>query len=301
MLHRWINRSSVVLFLTILTSTSAHANLQVFACEPEWAALVKSLGGEHVKVYTATTNQQDPHHIQARPSLIAKARRADLLVCTGAELEVGWLPLLLRKSANARIQTGQPGHFMASNYVSLLGKPLVLDRSLGDVHAAGNPHVHLDPMRLLQIAEALSQTLINIDAAHQVDYQENLSTFTQSWKSHLNRWRKLIQPIQGESIIVHHNSWMYLQEWIGLSQLATLEPKPGIPPSSTYLSQLLSKSQLNNAYGIVYASFQNDKAANWLSQKTGIPSVALDFSPAKGQTLPQWFEGLIQQLLKVQN
>ena len=301
MLSKQLNIIVIAFILAVFTSTVAQAKIEIFACESEWSALVKSLGGRHVKVYTATTNQQDPHHIQARPSLIAKARQADLLVCTGAELEVGWLPLLLRKSGNARIQSGQPGNFMASDYVSLLGKPLVLDRSHGDVHGAGNPHVHLDPERILLIARALSKTLINVDVNHKEHYQDNLRLFTQNWQNNIKRWRKMIEPLQGESIVVHHNSWMYLQQWIGLNQLASLEPKPGIPPSSAHLSKLLSNTELSDAYGIIYASFQNKKAAKWLSGKLGVPSVALDFSPAKGESLSQWYEGLIQELLKVRN
>ncbi|MCP4713044.1 MAG: zinc ABC transporter solute-binding protein [Planctomycetes bacterium] len=287
----------MVLFLLWSTS-SVHANLLVFACEPEWASLAKSLGGEHLTIYTATTNRQDPHHIQARPSLIAKARRADLLICAGAELEIGWLPLLLRKSGNANIQPGKLGYFMATDYVELLGKPAVLDRSQGDVHSAGNPHIHLDPDRVLRVATNLTRTLIKLDPSNQSNYQEKLAAFSHEWQNRISQWRKQVQPINGISIVVHHNSWIYLQQWLGLNQVAVLEPKPGIPPSSSHLSKLLSSLRQTPARMIVYSSYQNDKAANWLSQKTGIPTVALDYSPFLDETLVQWFERLINQLIK---
>ncbi len=296
MLHQW--NKLVVFALFFAWFNLAHAEMRVLACEPEWSALAKSLGGEHLTIYTATTNQQDPHHIQARPSLIAKARRADLLICTGAELEIGWLPLLLRKSGNGNIQPGQSGHFMATDYVTLLEKPTVLDRSEGDIHSAGNPHIHLDPDRILQVATHLSRTLIKLDPSNQSDYQQKLTSFTQVWQNKISEWNKQVQSIKGKPIVVHHNSWVYFQRWSGLNQVATLELKPGIPPTTSHLSQLLSNLQQTPALMIIYARYQDSKAAHWLSQKTGIPVVALDFSPGLDETMVQWFDRLINQILE---
>ena len=136
---------------------SARATVSVLACEPEWGALTQELGGEKVSIYSATTALQDPHRIQARPSLIARARSADLLVCTGSDLEVGWLPILLRQSGNANIQPGKPGNFEAASYVRKLEIPTRLDRAEGDVHAGGNPHIQTDPRNFLPVADALAQ------------------------------------------------------------------------------------------------------------------------------------------------
>ena len=130
-----------------LTASFAHATLKVFACEPEWDALARELGGDQVEVYAATTAQQDPHRVQARPSLIAQLRQADLLVCTGADLEAGWLPVLLRQARNPAVQPGQPGHFLAADQVTLLEVPTSIDRAEGDVHPQGNPHIQIDPRR----------------------------------------------------------------------------------------------------------------------------------------------------------
>ncbi len=287
--------------ITVWVAPAAHAGLRVFACEPEWASLTRSLGGDHVNVYTATTNRQDPHHIQARPSLIAKVRRADLLTCTGAELEIGWLPLLLRKSGNRKIQTGQPGHFMATDYVTLLEKPAILDRSAGDIHEAGNPHIQLDPRRIMQVATHLSRTLIRLDPSNREDYEKKLTSFTQKWQKKIDQWYQQTQPVRGKSVVVHHDGWFYLLRWLGLNQIATLELKPGIPPTSSHLSQLLSTLQKNPVYLIIYASYQDNKSANWLSQKTNVPTVALDFSPAENETLVHWFDRLIDQLLNVKD
>ena len=284
--------------LLSLGSNAAYAQLNVFACEPEWAALTRALGGNEVKVYSATTAQQDPHHIQARPSLIAKVRRADLLVCTGAELEVGWLPLLLRKSGNGKIQPNALGHFMAANHITLLEKPAVLDRSLGDIHAAGNPHFHFDPKRILQIAKALTARLAKIDPANSNLYQKNGLEFSREWNQAITQWEQQFQALQGKRIVVSHNSWVYLEQWLGLKKVATLEPKPGIPPSSAHLSKVLAQLKKNPADMILYANYQNDKSVRWLSQKTGLPVVGLPFSVSKKESLMQWFDRFLNQLLK---
>ncbi|PCJ88068.1 MAG: zinc ABC transporter substrate-binding protein [Thiotrichaceae bacterium] len=287
--------------LLSLSSHAAYAQINVFACEPEWAALARMLGGDAVNVYSATTAQQDPHHIQARPSLIAKVRRADLLVCTGADLEVGWLPLLLRKSGNGNIQPNSTGHFMAADYVSLLEKPTVLDRSLGDIHAAGNPHFHLDPYRILQIAKALALRLEKIDPVNSVFYQKKLLDFTREWNQAITQWKQRAEPLQGKRIVVSHNSWIYLEQWLGLKKVATLEPKPGVPASSTHLGKVLNRLKQNPADMILYASYQSNKSARWLAQKTGLPVVALPFSAAEKENLIQWFDRLLNQLLQVKS
>src|SRR5437588_11111701 len=140
------------IFLAAPIALPASAALNVFACEPEWAALAQELGGDKVSIYSATPARQDPHRIEARPSLIARIRGANLVVCSGSELEVGWLPLLLTQSGNDRIQPGSPGFLEASQFVIKLEVPRVVDRSLGDIHPAGNPHVHLDPRNIARVA-----------------------------------------------------------------------------------------------------------------------------------------------------
>ncbi len=299
MLYQWITKTGLAVLLLSFGLNAAYAKINVFACEPEWAALSRQLGGSAVKVFSATTAQQDPHHIQARPSLIAKVRRADLLVCTGAELEVGWLPLLLRKSGNGKIQSGQAGYFMAANQVALLEKPAVLDRSLGDIHAAGNPHIHLDPHRIQQIANALTQRLMRVDPANRSLYQQNGQQFAQQWQQAIKKWQQKTQTLQGKRVVVSHNSWVYLEQWLGLKKIATLEPKPGIPPSSAYLSKLLTQLKQNPAEMILSATYQNQKPAHWLSKKTSIPVISLSFSPVKNETLIVWFGRIVDQLIGV--
>ncbi len=297
MFTQWKKRHWFTVLLLTLCSSASYGQLNIFACEPEWAALTRSLAGNDAKVYSATTAQQDPHHIQARPSLIAKVRRADLLVCTGAELEVGWLPLLLRKSGNAKIQPGQVGYFMATDHVSLLEKPGVLDRSLGDIHAAGNPHVHLDPYRIQQVAVALASSLMDVDPSNQQTYQENLQAFTLEWSKAISQWEKQAKRLRSKRIVVNHNNWVYLERWLGLERLAVLESRPGIAPSSSHLGEVLNQLAVNPADMILHADYQNDKPALWLSKRTGLRVVSLPFSPTKEEGLVDWFNRLLQPLL----
>ncbi|TMH97346.1 MAG: zinc ABC transporter substrate-binding protein, partial [Betaproteobacteria bacterium] len=155
----------------VLAPIQAHAALNILACEPEWGALAKELGGDKASVYVATTALQDPHRVEARPSLIARARNADLMVCTGAQLEIGWAPLLQTQSGNSKIQTGQPGYFETASAVSLIEKPGSVDRSLGDVHPAGNPHLHLDPRNIAAVATALAERMASLDAPQAAYYR----------------------------------------------------------------------------------------------------------------------------------
>src|SRR3954470_15796776 len=186
-----IMRKSIIaaLLLAFGAASPAYANLNVFACEPEWAALATEIGGDKVSVYSATTGGQDPHQIQARPSLIAKARSADLLVCTGAELEIGWLPVILRQAANGRIQPGTPGYFAAADHVRMLEVPARLDRAEGDIHAAGNPHIQTSPLTIRAVAGPLGQRLAQIDVAHAAEYTRRTQDFLKRWDEALKTWQ----------------------------------------------------------------------------------------------------------------
>ncbi|MGI9293838.1 MAG: metal ABC transporter substrate-binding protein [Pseudomonadales bacterium] len=262
----------------VVASQATVAKLNVLTCEPEWAALVREIGGEHIKVFSATTGLQDPHRIQARPSLIAKARRADLLICSGAELEIGWLPILLRKTGNNKIQAGQAGHFMAADFVTMRGIPAVVDRSEGDIHAAGNPHIHTNPHNISAIALALLQRLQQLDNANEEAYQQRYDDFIHRWQAAIARWENQAAPLRGRPVVVQHGSWEYLADWLGLRQVVALEPKPGIPPSSAHLALVLSQMKASPATMILYASYQNDRPAQWLASRAGIPKVGLPYT-----------------------
>lgn len=292
--------SSAAAILFAIFSTSAEAKLNVFACEPEWQALVEQLGGDKVDASSGTTAFQDPHFIEARPSLIAKSRRADIIVCTGAELEVGWLPLLLRQSGNAKIQRDEPGYFMASAQVERIEVPTNVDRSQGDVHASGNPHVHWDPRRILKIAEALTKRLSAIDNANASYYQERFTTFQNDWQRAIARWEKQAAPLKGKKVIVYHKSWSYLLQWLNIERVGDLEPKPGLPPTSGHLSSLLKSARTTGADYILLTNYQDERGAKWLSEKLNVPVLQLPFTVGgsdKADSLIGLYDDVINRLV----
>ncbi len=270
--------SLIILVLFSLFTSTCFAKLNIFTCEPEWAALATEIGKDKIKAFSATHGRQDPHFIQARPSLIAKIRKADLLICTGAELEVGWLPLLLRKSSNSKIQPGQEGNFIATSFVKLLGKPTRIDRSQGDVHASGNPHVQNDPRRMAEITKKLSMRMQILDSDNARFYQKNTKTFLTKWNEAIQRWQKQAEVLKGKKIIAHHKSWIYLSNWLGMEIIAYLEPKPGVAPTADHLSKLIKISQVQKPDMIIFAAYQNPKSAKWLEKRTQIKAVELPFT-----------------------
>lgn len=266
---------AVCLLVLGLQAVPAHAAIRVFACAPEWASLVQELAGEGARIYTATTAMQDPHHIEARPSLIAAVRNADLVVCTGAELETGWLPLLLRQSGNARVQEGQPGYFEAAQHVKMLQVPSRLDRGDGDVHAAGNPHIQTAPGTFTAVAPALAARLAEVDPGQATVYRQRLADFQQRWHDANARWSQRAATLRGMRVVVQHDGFPYLVQWLGLSQAAVLEPKPGVEPSSSYLSQVLQRLAQQPARMVIRAAYNPERGSRWLAERSHMPVVVL--------------------------
>jgi zinc/manganese transport system substrate-binding protein len=293
--------SALSALLLLVTTSPLKAELKLFACEPEWAALAKELGGNKVEIYTATTARQDPHHIQARPSLIAKVRRTDLIVCSGAELEVGWLPMLLRQANNPAVLPGKTGHFEASSFVERLEVSKSVDRTMGDVHASGNPHIHLDPHRLEQIAEQLAERLIMLDTGNSDYYRQHYHDFSQRWQQAIVRWEKTTAPLKGVHAVVHHKDWVYLFDWLGMIEAGALEPKPGLPTSPGHLAGLKRRLENEPAKMILHTAYQNDRAAHKLSRMSGLPIVALPYTVGGNEQVTDLFtlfDDTIERLLE---
>lgn len=265
----------VLMFLGIAFNAPAHAALRIFSCEPEWAALAKEIGNDKVDVTSATTPDQDVHYIQARPSLIAQMRRADLVVCTGADLEVGWLPVLLRQGGNAKVQPGQDGFLDASSSVQLLEVPTSVDRSMGDVHPYGNPHLQLDPRNIAKIAAVLAARMEKLDAADAALFQQRSADFLARWNKAIDQWTQDGAGLKGMQIVTHHRSYVYLDHWLGLEEIASLEPKPGIEPTTGHLAELLDQVKNKHVKAIVRSSYQDSRASDWLSSRTGIKAIVL--------------------------
>ena len=289
----------LLLFTAFAVAAPAQAKLKVFACEPEWGSLVQELAGDKVDVDVGTSALQDVHVVEAKPSLIAKVRAADLVVCTGAGLEVGWLPQLIRQSGNAKVATGT-GSFMAAMQVKTLEKPTALDRANGDVHPDGNPHVQMDPRRVLIIARQLDARLIEMDPTNAETYKQRGADFEKRWLAAMVKWKADAAPLKGRKVVVHHISWVYLWDWLGIEQIGALEPKPAVPPTAAHLAQLIGTTKSNNTLAIVYAAYQDSKASNWLSQRTDVPVVNLPFTvggDAQSKDLFGLFDSTISKLL----
>jgi zinc/manganese transport system substrate-binding protein len=263
---------------TFAAIAPAHAALRVLACEPEWAALVQELGGDRVDVTSATTAMQDPHQVQAKPSLIARARNADLVVCTGAELEIGWLPVLLQQSGNAKVQPGQPGNFAAADFVRKLEVPASVDRSQGDVHAAGNPHIQTDPRNIALVADALAARLKQVDASNAAFYAQRQSSFKDRWQQAMTRWNTQVAPLKGLPVVSQHKAFVYLYDWLGLKEVAVLEPKPGVEPTVAYLQKVIAALKENPARMVIHAAYQDPRPSEWLSKNANLPIAKLAFT-----------------------
>ena len=274
--------------------------LNIFACEPEWGALAQELGGDRVSIYVATNAFQDPHHIQARPSLLAKARRANLVVCTGIELEIGWLPVVLRQSGNDEVQPEKPGYFEAAQYVKKLEVPTVLDRAAGDVHPGGNPHIQTDPRNIGRVATALVQRMSEVDPANRDYYQKRYQDFSKRWDAAILRWEKEAVPLKGVAVVAHHKSWIYLYNWLGMKEVAELEPKPGVEPTATHLEEVLEQLKREPARMVIRSAYESDRASDWLASRANIPAVMLPFTVGgsdKAKDLFGLYEDTIQRLL----
>ena len=289
-----------LILLLLSFQQSAIADVNVFACEPEWGSLMSELGGEHVNITTALTSAQDPHYLQAKPSLIASIRRADLLVCSGAQLEVGWLPLLLRRSGNSAIQPGQTGHVMTALLVKRLEIPVKVDRAQGDIHPEGNPHVHLNPRNIKRIATEITKRLSLIDADNAAFYQARGADFQDRWQVASSRWKSEIAPLKGMRVIVHHTSFTYLANWLGLVKVADLEPKPGLPSSGGHLASLLSQFSNNPPRVIIRTPYSNTRPSEWLSERLSVPALELPYTVGGKDTkdLFEVYDETIASLLK---
>ena len=292
---RWVVAS------LLFASCGAHAALSVFATVPEWGALAEELGGDKVKVYVATTALQDPHRVEARPSLIARARGADLVIATGAELEIGWLPLVLQQAANSRVRPGTPGYFEAASQVPLLGKPQRLDRAEGDIHPAGDPHIQTDARNIARVAIALALRLAHLDPSNAAHYQARSRAFQERWTAALARWEREAAPLKGVPIVVQHRAFTYLIAWLGLKEAAALEPKPGMEPTTAHLATVLASLEAQPAKMVLRAAYQNDRASQWLAQRTRIAPVMLPFTVGGSdgaKDLFGLFDDTIARLLK---
>ncbi|MCR9940377.1 metal ABC transporter solute-binding protein, Zn/Mn family [Vibrio owensii] len=271
--------------------------LNIFVCEPEWKAFLESHAPD-ATIYSATTAKQDPHYVQARPSLIAKMRQADMAMCSGAELEVGWLPMLQVRSSNGAVQNGSQSMIYATDFVRMLDTHEHVDRSMGDIHAHGNPHVQFAADDMVAISRAVTERLKSIDPDNAQSYQVNGMKFRAHWRKKLNEWNEKAAPLKGKQVVGYHETYRYLYDWLGMEQIADLEPKPGISPTTSHL-QSLTKLDSDSFEAIVYSSHQDQRPANWLQKQTNKPLIQLPLTVSDGESLDEMYDQVIDDLLDV--
>jgi len=257
------------IFLTLGAASPAYANLNVFTCEPEWAALATEIGGDKVEVTSLAKPTEDPHFVDARPSFVVKLRTADVLIEGGAELEVGWLPPLLQNARNEKIENGKPGRVSASQGIRLLDIPATLSRAAGDVHASGNPHFMVDPIIAKAIAQHIAQSFAAVDPANAAFYQTNYAKFEATINARLQDWGRALLPYKGQQLAAYHDSWVYFAHRFGFVIETFLEPKPGIPPSPSHLAEVITKMKSEHVKAIMVEPFQNRKIAEKVASSTG--------------------------------
>ncbi|MBU0719945.1 metal ABC transporter substrate-binding protein [bacterium] len=263
----------LILLLFLPLTLLAHLNIAV--SYPYIGALTKSIGGEHIRTVVLAKGNWDPHFVVPRPSLISKVRNADALIMNGGQLEIGWLPPLINRAANPKTASDAKTFLNLSWHVELLDKPADVDRSGGDIHPDGNPHFHLDPNNILILADVIKKFLISIDGEHKEVYEKNYLEFEGMWKSKLGMWKAKMQDKKGLKVIQFHNNLSYFNQAYGLVNIGTIEPLPGIPPSSKHTFELIRLINDEKPCCILHDVYHSTKTAEYISDKTGIKIILM--------------------------
>jgi zinc/manganese transport system substrate-binding protein len=292
---------SLAIIAVTLSAPFAHAEVKVVASVPDLAALTKEVGGPNVSVKTLSLPTQDPHFVDAKPSLALELNRADLLVLVGLDLEIGWLPTLVVGARNAKIQPGTPGYLDCSQFVHRLDVPAAsVDRSHGDIHPGGNPHYLYDPRAAAAVAQGIAARLGEIDPAHRAAYDANRDALLARLAAARTRWEKRMAPYRGAPIVAYHKTWSYVADWLGLDQVGFLEPKPGIPPNPQHVASLLGLARSRKVRLVVQESYYPDAASKLVSEKIPAPLVLVHGGSnfAAGESYEQHIDGMVEALGK---
>ncbi len=265
----------VLSLVALLLPSVAAAELRVVGTLPDFAAIATELGGERVKAESLIKGTQDPHFVDAKPSLILKANRADLLILIGMGLEDGWLPVLLTQSRNADIQQGKLGYLDASTFIEPKDVVANPDRSMGDIHGAGNPHYYTSPMELLRLAAGIHERLVQLDPDGKSLYDERWAAFQNKYKKKEKEWKEKLAPLRGAPVVVYHESWVYMLEWMGLHKAGALEPIPGIPPSPSHVSKLLGKVKSQHVRFVFQEIYHPRNLSDVFAKKAGAKLLVL--------------------------
>ena len=283
-----------------LPAVPARAKLNVVATTPDLAAIAREIGGNRIDLTTLAKPTEDPHFVDAKPSFIMKLNHADALLEGGAELEAGWLTPLLEGARNPRLEAGRPGRISAAEGLALLEISSALDRSQGDIHAAGNPHYLTDPLNAQIVAAHLARSLAELDGKSAGSYAANLKQFEAQLAARLVEWQRLLAPYQGRPLVTYHNYWIYFGRRFGFPMELYLEPKPGIPPTPAHLAEVITKMKAGNLKLVAVQPYQNRKTAETVAAHTG--AVVLDFPSFPGgkgtEGYLDWIDFLVKSIVR---
>jgi len=246
----------------------ALAKLNVVATTADLASIAKAIGDERIDLTVLAKPTEDPHFVDAKPSLILKLNRADVVIEGGAELEIGWLPRLLDEARNTKLAAGAAGHILCSQGTALKEIPSTLDRSKGDIHAAGNPHYIVDPVNAKIVARNITEAFCALDEKSAAAYRANLQKFTDTLDAKLVEWQKRLEPFKGQQVVAYHNSWLYFGDRFGLNIDLFLEPKPGVPPTPRHLAEVILKMKQDKVHVILVDPYLDRRTAETVAAKT---------------------------------
>lgn len=262
-------------FLLFFLPLSLFAHLNIAVSYPYIGALTKTIGGDHIETIVLAQGNWDPHFIIPRPSLITKVRNADALIMNGAQLEIGWLPPLINRAGNPKTTAGAKTFLNLSHHIDLINKPKDVDRKEGDIHPDGNPHFHLNPQNIAILAGVIKDFLISIDTEHKAIYEKNHADFLSVWNEKMKLWSQKMQSKKGLKVIQFHDNLAYFNNAYSLTNIGTIEPLPGIPPSSKHTIEIIDLIKQEAPCCILHDVYHPTKTAEFISQKTGIKIVMM--------------------------
>ncbi|MCH8863496.1 MAG: zinc ABC transporter substrate-binding protein [Proteobacteria bacterium] len=288
--------SAVILLAALFAGSagfagSAEARVRVVTTTQDLAAIAEAIGGDDVKVESLTPGTRDPHYAVAKPSMIRRVFRADLLILIGADMEIGWLPPLLQSARNSKVLPGNPGFMDMSRFVQLLGvQSGPVSRALGDVHAKGNPHYWLDPRNGLRMARAIAARLGEIDPDNAAAYQNRFAAFARTMEIKLPQWQAALASLKGQPVIAYHKSFDYLADIFGFRIVDEVEPKPGIAPSAATLGALIQRIRREQISLLIMEPYYERRSARYLNEKTGLRAAVLPQSVGAEKSITTYFD-----------
>ncbi|MDB4967553.1 MAG: hypothetical protein JWN44_3242 [Myxococcales bacterium] len=290
-------RALAAALLLLVGVGRADAKVHVVTSIETFADLARRVGGDRVDVKPLSHGYMDPHFVEPKPSLVLDLNRADLLVHVGLELEIGWLPPLILASRNERIQPGQPGNLDASARIPVLDVPTTkVDRSMGDIHAAGNPHYWIPPENALVIAREIADRLKAIDGAGTEVYTANLKRFEDELAHRRGEWEKRAASVKGVKVVTYHKSWSYVSKWLGLVEIGYVEPKPGIPAPPSHIASLIGFMRREGAKLILMESFYPRNTVDLVAQKAGAKTLVMPSDVGATSDIKDYF-GLVDAVI----